>query len=200
VKVFAFRNFSAGQPFAVGRLGEGLMGPNAGNIKKTFARKTKILAESFPDEHHERVVARRGEVGHLNARAIKATCATAYGDHAQSAATGFIDQTTLWRKCIDGINDDAIKTFEDFGWIIAGEEARVLGDLNLRVNGAGTIGHDSGFVESVVPRDGVQLTIRIGDADRVAIDEGEVADAGASEGFDRPRSYATQADDHEVTL
>ena len=34
--------------------------------------------------------------------------------------------------------------------------------------------------------DGMELAVDVGEADLVEVDQGEVADAGAGEGFDRP--------------
>ena len=81
--------------------------------------------------------------------------------------------------------------------IEARKEALVERRADLRVNRVGAFGHRLRLRLTVIACDGVQLAVRIGDADGIAIDHREVADTRAGERLDGPGAHAAEADDEE---
>ena len=71
---------------------------------------------------------------------------------------------------------------------------------DLRIDEAETFRHGRDFMTSDLTIEGGELTIDVGDANLVEIDECDDPDAAAGESLGGPRTYSADADDRDVRL
>jgi hypothetical protein len=81
-----------------------------------------------------------------------------------------------------------------------GEECLDGMDRAVRVDGLEALGRDLNLGLTERAGEGVELTVGVADADFVEIDQGELADSTAGEGFGGPGTDAAEADNADVGM
>src|SRR5690554_298669 len=71
-------------------------------------------------------------------------------------------------------------------------------DIRLGVDGPQPLSHGIGLGAAILALQGMQLAVGVGDTDVVHIDQGNRANAAASQGFRRPGAHAAEADNGDV--
>src|SRR5690554_962332 len=73
-------------------------------------------------------------------------------------------------------------------------------DIRLGVDGLQPLGHGIGLGAAILALEGMQLAVGVGHTDVVHVDQGERADAAASQRFSGPGANTTEADDGYVGI
>lgn len=141
-----------------------------------------------------------GEIVLLDLEWIAFAAGAAAGDDGNFPGMAAGEEEDFGRNDVDGIHDGVVGLFEESVCISLGEEFTDLPDFGGRVDGAEAFCHDRHFGSSKIFRGGVDLSVGVGDAEVVEVDEGEVADARAGEGLGGPGPDAADAYDRDASF
>ena len=141
-----------------------------------------------------------GEVVDLDFGGIDPPACSAADDDGDFKRPAGRDEMAFLPNGVDGIDDGMGGRSQEGFRFLPGVEGLLHDHFGVGINEGHSIGEGGGFGVADGRGGGVNLTIGIGDAEVIEIDEGEFADSGAGEGFDRPRADAAEAHDHDMAL
>ena len=157
-----------------------------------------VLTKLLADPPKQAVVRAHRQITHGDLRGIDLATGATDGDQRDAFVAATHNQQALVFDRVDGVHDEVKPATQDVIGGRRGEELAERLDLAVRVHGLDPRGHraDLGLAHHAI--DGVDLTVCVGDADVVHIDEGQSTDARARQGLRGPRAHAADADDADM--
>ncbi|MNI64461.1 hypothetical protein D3C73_1199050 [compost metagenome] len=145
----------------------------------------------------QRILNGLGQIRHCDlGRVHLPACAASYY-HRDLVALAEGNQRHLGLDRIDGIHHIVKLPSDMLGQVVGGDEVIHLDHLAVGVDGADALGHDFCLEAADRALHGVDLTIGVGDADVIHVDQGDLVDAGTGQRLGRPGAnpaYSHHAD------
>ena len=110
------------------------------------------------------------------------------------------DQRRFWPHAVDGVNHIAVAFAHILRDVICRHKVVDHRDLTFRVDQADTLRHDLRLRQTKVIAQGVDLTVGVGDANVIHVNQRDCANTGSRQRFCRPRPHTTNAHDADMRI
>ncbi len=145
------------------------------------------------------IFATEGKVLDTDAGRIAPSSRGPAGHHMNAALHTLSQEQGLVGPRVDGVDDDIESTFENLLRRSLFEEARNHGHLAFGMDGLHPFSHGLGFLTTNLTLHRMQLTIDVGFTDFIHVHQSQLADTGAREGLNRPRTDSTYPHDSDMS-
>lgn len=142
-----------------------------------------------------------GEVVDFDLRGILSAAGSSTGDHGNFVIPAGGEEMNFGAGGIDGVEDD-VGFFLQQNFVRGALAVERLPDnyFDFRVDGAKAIGEDGGFGFADGLGDSVDLTVDIGNAEIIEVDEGEISNSRTCQGLSDPGTHTAETDNHGVAV
>lgn len=154
--------------------------------------------ESLADGEEERVAEGAGEVVEADLGGVGSSSGPAAGNDGDVMVTAGGEEVAFCTDGVDGIDDGIGCRGKEFVGVLLGVEGLLDGAAGVGIDLEDAFGENDGFGLADGFGGCVDLAVGVGETEIVEVHEGELADAGAGQGFNGPGADSTESDHHDV--
>ena len=173
-------------------------GPGVKGLVACLRRGAEVAPQFLANEPQKFVITRKGEIGNAHGRGILLSPRSARDDEREAAIPAGGDEERFQPRIINAVDDAIIAGSEEPVYGCFGKKGYLFVDNDVGVDEAQALGHSGHLGTSDMAVEGGELTVHVGHAYFVEIDQGQSTHAASSECFRRPRTDPADSDDCDV--